>query len=165
MPARRSAARLSPAWRLRTKPVNALAALLDEQEADEPWFLEPKDKRGGSEEARQQEFFRLLPYVAPALNAYAVPNGARRTRWEAAKVKREGLKSGALDLVVTWNHGCAFPEFKNGSEMPTDNQRAQLNTLYRQGHRCGVFRTADALFLKLHEWGAPVNMRVLEGLR
>lgn len=132
---------------------------------DEPWFIEPRDKSADGEEARQQEFLRLLPYVAPSLNVWAVPNGARRTRWEAAKAKREGLRAGALDLTITWNHGCAFAEFKNGTSGPTDDQRDMLNLLFRQGHRCGVFRTAERLFATLHEWGAPVDLRVLGRLR
>jgi hypothetical protein len=146
--------------------VSALADLLAlEDGPDEPWFIEPRDKFGVAEEARQQEFLRLLPYVAPALNVWAVPNAAKRTRWEVAQAKREGMKSGALDLTITWNHGAAYAEFKNGTEGPTGNQRAMLNTLYRQGHRCGVFRNAETLFAALDEWGAPIDIKVLRGLR
>jgi hypothetical protein len=142
-----------------------LARLLADQCPDEPWFIEPKDKLAQDEDARQAEFLRLLPYVAPSLLVWAVPNAGRRTRWEAAKRKREGMRKGALDLTITWNHGSAYAEFKDGRDMPTEDQRDVLNRLYRQGHRCGVFRTAECLFAHLHEWGAPVCLRTLKGLR
>jgi hypothetical protein len=147
--------------------VNALADLLNIVDAPVsfPGGIEPKDKRADSEEQRQQEFLRLLPYVAPSLVVWAVPNAGRRTRWEVAKAKREGLKAGAPDLTICWNHGCAFLEFKAGRTNPTDDQVDMLGRLYRSGQRVAVVRTAQFAFGLLAEWGAPVTLRVLEGLR
>lgn len=124
---------------------------------DEPWHICPRDASPDSEEDRQFAFLKLARYRAPSLIIWATPNAGRRTRWEIAKAHREGLKAGALDLQIFWNHGCAVVEFKNGKEGPSGNQRDMLNDLYRAGHKTGVFRTADALFAKLIEWGAPVR--------
>lgn len=130
-------------------------ANLVEEEADLPWHIDPRDKDPRSEEKRQAAFLRLAKRLCPAVLIFAVPNGGKRTMWEAGKAKREGMKSGALDLVATWNRGVAFIEFKDGSTMPTPNQREMLNTLYRQGQHCGVFRQEESALEWLRSVGAP----------
>lgn len=130
-------------------------ANITEDEPDAAWHIDPRDKDLRSEEKRQAAFLRLAKRLCPEVNVFAVPNGARRTAWEAGKAKREGMKSGALDLVVTWNRGAAFIEFKDGAKMPTENQREMLNMLYRQGHHCGVFRQEQSALDWLRSIGAP----------
>lgn len=127
----------------------------EEENADLPWHIDPKDKDPRREEKRQLAFLRGVKLLCPSVNVFAVPNGGRRSQWEANKAKREGMKSGALDLVATWNRGVAFIEFKNGTDMPNTNQREQLNTLYRQGHWCGVFRQEASALDFLRQAGAP----------
>lgn len=133
---------------------SAFANIIEEQ-PDAPWHIDPRDKDPRPEEKRQQAFLRLAKRLFPAVNIFAVPNGGKRTQWAAMKAKREGMKSGALDLVATWNRGVAFLEFKDGSDMPSPNQREQLNTLYRQGHHCGVFRQEQSALDFLRLAGAP----------
>lgn len=135
-------------------------ANLAEDEADLPWHIDPRDKDPRSEEQRQRAFLTLAKRLCPSVNIFAVPNAARRTQWEAGKAKREGMKSGALDLVATWNRGVAFIEFKDGQKQPTPNQRDMLNLLFRQGHHCGVFRQEQSALDWLRSIGAPVVGRV-----
>lgn len=145
----------------------ALSAFLDMQD-DVPeavYHRCPPDKLVRSEEQRVQEFLRLLPYVAPSLEVFAIPNAGKRTRWEVTKAKREGLKAGVADMHVAWNHGAAWLEWKNGRDYPDPNQRAWLSRMTRLGHRVAVVRTADAAFRLLAEQGAPVDLQMLEGLR
>ena len=137
---------------------HAFASLLDEW-PDEPWFVEPRDRSDFSEEKRQMLFLRDLRMCGPSVIAWAVPNAAKRTRWAAAKAKREGMVAGALDLTLVWKGGQAFVEFKNGRDMPTPSQRDMLNRLYRAGHHCGVFRTGECLLEWLRSLGAPVRLR------
>jgi hypothetical protein len=133
-----------------------LALLLDDDQIpDEPWHIDVIDRDPAPEEKRQLKFLRDMKMLAPAVNVFAVPNAGRRTQWEIAKAKREGMKAGVLDLVVTWNRGVAFLEFKDGRSKPTPAQRHQLNTLYRQGHHCGVFRTSASALRFLQERGCP----------
>jgi hypothetical protein len=127
----------------------------EEQEADEPWFIEPKDKDPRSESQRQRAFLSDLSRLAPAVSAFAVPNAGKRSDWERLERWREGARKGVLDLVITWNRGVFFAEFKNGQEMPTPAQKGRLNTLYRQGHHCGVYRTPETLLEHLRASGAP----------
>lgn len=122
---------------------------------DEPWFIEAKDKDPRSEEKRQLAFLNAARTICPAVVIWSVPNAGKRSQWEVNKAKREGMKSGALDLTCTWAGGVAFIEFKNGFEMPSTNQREMLNSLYRQGHPCGVFRQEDTALRFLRNCGAP----------
>ena len=130
-------------------------AAFDDQ-ADERWHTDPRDKDPRGEDARQLEFLTQARQQCPAVDIVAVPNAGRRTKWEVAKRKREGMKAGALDLFCTWQGGgVAFLEFKNGTEDPDDNQRDRLNLYTRQGHNCGVFRQAGTALDFLRRCGAP----------
>lgn len=133
----------------------------DEIEANEPWFIEAKDKNPTPEFERQLAVLRLVKTLAPAVDAIAIPNAGKSTNWQRIRRWREGAKAGALDLFFTWkptrpdDRGSFFAEMKDGREMPTREQRDQLNLYHRQGHRCGVFRTADTLVAHLRAAGAP----------
>lgn len=144
--------------------MSALATLLDEQPSV-TWHEEPRDKLRHSEEYRQREFLRLIPFVAPGLMAFAIPNAGRRTQWEARKAKLDGMRAGVADLHVIWNHGSAWLEFKDGSSKASDAQMDFLAALTRMGHRVAVVRTAVGAFRWLHEVGAPVRLNALEALR
>lgn len=127
-----------------------------EHEGDEAWHLDPKDSDPRDELARQAAFIRDAKIICPAVDIIAIPNAAKRTKWAAAKAKREGLTAGALDLVATWRGGgVAFLEFKSGKTMPDANQRERLNMLVRQGHKCGVFRQEKTALEFLRQCGAP----------
>lgn len=130
---------------------------LTRREPDEPWFIEPRDRSPASEIQRQGTVITGVHRLAPTVTVWAVPNAARRTRWEAMRAKKEGMLAGALDLTLVWPRSVFFAEMKDGREMPTPEQRAMLNYLYRAGHHCGVFRTAACLLDKLREAGAPVR--------
>lgn len=125
------------------------------------WHIDPKDKDPRPEEARQMAFLRDAKILCPCVDIIAVPNGAKRSRWAANKARREGMKAGALDLVCTWaptrpgDRGVAFPEFKNGCEMPDANQVDRLDMLTRMGHNCGVFRQERSALEWLRACGAP----------
>lgn len=127
---------------------------------DEPWHLDAKDRDPRDEDARVLSALAKAKMLCPAVDIVAVPNAGRRSEWEARKRKKEGMKAGALDWVVTWQprvgaRGVAFVEWKNGSDMPDQNQRDRLNMLFRMGHHCGVFRREDSFFAWLRAIGAP----------
>jgi hypothetical protein len=140
-----------------------MTALLDipEDTADEPWFIEAKDRNPASELQRQTSFLALLARLAPAVDALAIPNAGKSTDWERVQRWKEGARRGALDLVITWqpewagDRGVFFAEWKNGTAMPSPAQRDRLNRYYRQGHLCGVFRKPETLIEHLRVAGAP----------
>jgi hypothetical protein len=134
-----------------------VASLLNipEDTADLPWFIEPKDRDPMPEVKRQALFLSRLKVLAPEVDALAIPNAGKSTEWERLQRYREGARRGALDLVICWNRGVMFAEFKNGTGMPSRDQRERLNRYYRMGHHCGVYRQPDTLLAHLRDLGAP----------
>lgn len=128
---------------------------LDEDGAGLAWFLEPKDRDKTPETKRQRLFLSRLALRAPAVRVFAIPNAGKRSDWERIERWREGAVAGAPDLVLFWNRGVFFAEFKDGAGMPTRRQRDMLDALYRAGHHCGVYRQPDTLLAHLREAGAP----------
>lgn len=137
-----------------------------EAEADEPWFIEARDKDGASEIQRQALFLSRLKILAPAVDALAIPNAGKSTDWERLQRHREGARRGALDLMITWkptlpaDRGVFLAEFKSGTGMPSKDQRERLNRYFRMGHHCGVYRKPDTLLAHLRAAGAPFIGRV-----
>lgn len=137
--------------------LDAFADILAEKDGDEPWFIEAKDSNPASELQRQMTFLALLAKLGPQCDVVAIPNAGKATDWERIQRWKEGARAGALDLVVTWAGGVFFAEFKDGKKMPTPAQRDRLNTYFRQGHGCGVFRKPETLIAHLRTAGAPIR--------
>lgn len=138
--------------------MTSLADLLAEPEdQDAPWFIEPKDSKPASEVQRQMTFLAMMGRLAPAVDVLAIPNAGKATDWERIQRWKEGARRGALDLIITWNHGVFFAEFKDGKKMPSPAQRDRLNRYFRMGHHCGVYRTAEKLIAHLREAGCPIR--------
>lgn len=74
---------------------------------------------GTKEDDVQAAMLRDLKACAPEISAFAVPNAGKRTRYERQQRKREGMKAGVVDLILTWPRGVAFVEVKAKS---TDSQ-------------------------------------------
>ncbi|ODP39271.1 hypothetical protein [Sphingomonas turrisvirgatae] len=140
-------------------------AALETPLTDEPWHIDPRDRDPRSEDERVAAALRMAHMICPAVDIVAIPNAGRRSRWEANARKREGMKAGALDWVVTWrphlgDRGVAYVEWKDGTGTPDANQRDRLNMLFRMGHHVGVFRREDSFFAWLRALGAPFVDRV-----
>ena len=89
---------------------------------------------------------------------FAIPNGGKRSRWEAAQVKAEGLVAGVADLALmvpaSGKHG-AFIEMKKETTVwkggkPTtvrtyqrDSQREWQKAVEAQGYAYMVCRSFD----------------------
>lgn len=125
--------------------------------ADEPWFIEPKDHLPATEFQRQATFVKMMASLAPTADVLAIPNASRASDWERLRRHREGARKGALDLIVTWNRGVAFVEFKDGQKMPFAAQRERLNRYFRMGHHCGVFRRPETAVEWLRGLGCPIR--------
>ena len=74
-------------------------------------------------------------------NLYAVPNGGRRDRVEAAHLKRQGVKSGVPDICLAYPSGVyhgLYIELKVGKNKPTDNQEEWIRNLRSAGYMAVV---------------------------
>lgn len=84
----------------------------------------------------------------PALAlGFAVPNAARRSYRLAARMKKEGLRSGVPDFVIPaprGKHAGLMIEFKRPGEKPTDAQKAYMALAETEGWLCVVCTTTEA---------------------
>lgn len=105
-----------------------------------------------------QQLRKRLYYTAPTVALVAVPNGARRTQWEARQAKKEGMASGFPDLVCLAPGGLvAFIELKLPKGKVSDVQAEWLDRLGRWGHACAVVRSVEEGVAFLKAQGFPVR--------
>lgn len=125
-------------------------------------FVEARDRDPTSEETRQAEFVAGCRKNFKSVRVFAVPNGARRTQWEANKAKQEGLYAGWPDTGVCWESAMAavtaWIEWKDGDGGVSQEQIGVLNWLHARGFPVAVCRTAYGAYLWLKSQGAPVDL-------
>ena len=110
-----------------------------------------KRERGGECEASHQaSFFTWLFYAHRDIYAvtYAIPNGGRRNKSEAAGLKCCGVKSGVPDIFVAWptpQHHGLYIEFKFGKNKLTENQVNFSDLIMSKGYAFAVcYNVSDA---------------------
>ena len=94
------------------------------------------------EAAEQETLFTWASYqlgTFPELDMlYHVPNGGSRNKFEAAKLKRQGVKAGVPDIVLPVArdgfHGL-YIELKYGKNKPTEDQKKWIARLKEQGYK------------------------------
>lgn len=92
------------------------------------------------ENVEQTCLFRWAAYEQgkyPELNLlYHIPNGGSRNKYEAANLKRQGVKAGVPDLclpVARGKYHGLYIEMKAGKNTPSDLQKGWLKALNEQG--------------------------------
>lgn len=122
---------------------------------------EPNDKLGHSESYRQRKMLVMIRRLFPDYQVTHVPNGGKRDKVQAARLKADGVKAGWPDLTIAGpGRWCAFIEVKDGTGVCSDKQREILASLANEGHYCGVFRTDLALYNFMIDMGAKTRVRV-----
>ena len=86
----------------------------------------------------------------PALELlYAIPNGGRRDAITGARMKREGVKAGVLDIHLPVPSGAyvgLWVEMKTATGTTSQEQKRVIELLRAYGHRVEVCRSAhDAI--------------------
>ncbi len=80
-------------------------------------------------------------YALPHFSLFAVPNGGARDAITGARLKDEGVRRGALDLILaktTKRYAGLFLEMKVGDNKPTDEQEAFIEYLIGAGYCASV---------------------------
>lgn len=107
----------------------------------------PRKKRDNEESRMQQalidwfDIVAMRDYKVWSHLLYAVPNAARRSEATGAILKREGLRTGAPDLVLDVPRGPyhgARIEMKTENGVVSDSQRAFHRAMVEQGYAVRV---------------------------
>lgn len=91
---------------------------------------------------------------------YAVPNGGKRDKREAARLKAEGVRAGMLDLVLplarvrpSGGIWCGlYLELKVGRNTTSPEQDEWIEKLTAEGYRCEVRYYCDPAWRLLQEY-------------
>lgn len=100
------------------------------------------------------QWAQMNAHLWPCLSRmFAIPNGGKRTKGTAIKLKAEGVKAGVPDIFLPWptSGWCGlWIEMKYGSNKTTEQQREWLTWLKLNGYQTAVC------------WGAKEAIRVIE---
>lgn len=109
-----------------------------------------KKKREHPEDNLQKAVCQLLDiYVGRGeLTYFAIPNGGKRSKTEAAIMKGLGVKSGVPDMEILFsNNGpTIFLELKAGDNVPTRNQKSWIEWLNSNGRPAYVVYSVDEVY-------------------
>lgn len=92
-----------------------------------------------------------------------VPNGEKRTKATAAKLKRMGVRAGAADLLLVWQGRPCWIEIKNDKSSAgaktyqNASQRQFEEDMVAAGALYGVARNSDEAIALCRSWGIPVR--------
>ena len=116
---------------------------------------EPNDKLDFSESYRQRKMLVMVRRLFPDYQIAHVPNGGKRGKMQAARLKADGVLAGWPDLTIAGpDRWAAFIEVKDATGVCSDTQKEVLASLANDGHCCGVFRTDRALHDFMVDMGA-----------
>jgi len=90
------------------------------------------------EDDLQTDLFRWAEYHPKLEFMYAVPNGGKRNKREAVRLKKQGVKSGVYDICLPIaRHGYhgLYLELKIGKNNLTDNQKRFKRYVEANGYR------------------------------
>lgn len=94
-------------------------------------------------------------YGLPVIALFAVPNGGARDPITGSRLKAEGVRAGALDLILakpTAAYHGLFLEMKVGSNKPNDGQEKYLEYLNAAGYKATVHWSAESAIQAIKEY-------------
>lgn len=94
-------------------------------------------------------------YGLPVFALFAVPNGGARDAITGSLLKAEGVRTGALDLILakpTAQYHGLFIEMKVGNNRPTIDQSATMDYLDNAGYKTSVHWTAESAITEIKEY-------------
>ena len=94
-------------------------------------------------------------YGLPDFALFAIPNGGARSMITGKLLKDEGVRKGALDLmlaVAAKNHHGLFIEMKVGDNKPSEFQTAFIEYLTSAGYKCAVHWNSKTAQQEIEEY-------------
>lgn len=122
----------------------------------------PRAKPVDHEGPVQTAILAMIADEFPDVTAYSTLNGARLRPKVKAKMKREGLRAGIVDLHLDWPGDDGWIEVKAPRYRPsdvTDEQRAFIASKQAKGRNAGIASSPDEARALLLAWGAPRRER------
>jgi len=116
----------------------------------------------------QRSILQMLGIAFPDVLVWHVPNGAYLGENEVDRRRTmgmllgDGLKPGAPDLALYWNHGHALIEVKRPGYSPSEvspKQREIHDRLAEMGFTVEIVTSPEEAFAILKERGAPGRVR------
>jgi VRR-NUC domain-containing protein len=118
------------------------------------WRMEPQKQRRPYRDLEHREQVALMAWIDankrkyPELEmAFAIPNGGKRSKAVAGKLKAEGVKSGIPDICILAPRGGLhglLVELKTSTGRPTPLQLEWIDRLNRYGYRAVVAKGWEA---------------------
>lgn len=105
------------------------------------------------QQAAKRWFDIMHPDLAPLL--FAVPNGGRRGKIEAAIMKAEGVVAGVADMLLLAPRGgfsALCLEFKTDTGRQTDRQKAWQQAAEKEGNKYVVVRSFEDFAREVGEY-------------
>jgi len=116
--------------------------------------------RGEDELQRQQVRYLEILRAQGRLEYFAIPNGGKRNKTEAAIMKGLGVRAGVPDICILWaadptGRQCGFIENKSpdGSGRLSDAQREWSSWLVGHEFNYALVRDFGQFKRTLYEWG------------
>lgn len=108
----------------------------------------PRKRPSDEEHQIQCACVQWFHYQHPGLrhNLFAVPNGGRRDKVTAAKLKAEGVLAGVADLILLKSnsrYGALLIEMKTRKGRQADTQREWQRRIEADGYKYVVCRSVD----------------------
>lgn len=94
-------------------------------------------------------------YAAAARRTYAIPNGGRRSKREAGRMKAEGVTAGVSDVfcsVARGGHHGLYIEMKSLTGYASREQREWIADSIAEGYAAATCRGADVAFATWKEY-------------
>ena len=100
--------------------------------------------------------------LSPGLVVLSIPNGGRRNRKEAARMKTTGTLAGASDLLIIWPGRVCFCELKAPGRIKrtSEAQDIFIDRMKAFGHLALVADSVEAVEGFLRANGAPIRTKV-----
>jgi len=111
------------------------------------------------EDDEQQALFDWALFQPKLDNMFAIPNGGKRNKREAARLRRQGVKAGVYDIFLPYPTGKypgLFIEMKrrkvDGSSSISPKQRLFGMDMEKQGYKCVICYGADQAIKVIKEY-------------
>ncbi len=104
----------------------------------------PRQKSNREEDRLQEAVLAFLDVALPAHSFYFhIPNGEKRDKKTAAKLKKMGVKAGVPDLCILWGGKTVWIELKSSKGRTSQAQQTTIPNMERAGAYVQVCRSVE----------------------